>query len=107
MTGVDQVGPDVVAATIADGGRVIDVREPFEVAAGHIEGVEHIPMHLVPLRLDEMRDGQPLHIVCASGNRSWQVANFLLGHGITAVNVAGGMQSWVASGRPTKKGPVA
>ena len=101
---VQTAGLADVAQALARGERVVDVREPFEYASGHIPGSEHIPMHLVPLRLQEFPADAPVYLVCASGNRSWQVAAFLAWHGIRAFNVAGGMVAWQAVGNPVTTG---
>jgi len=101
---VESVGVDVVAQALSRGDRIVDVREPFEYAGGHIPGAEHIPMHVVPLRIDEFTPDAPVYVVCASGNRSWQVASFLGRHGIRAFNVTGGMVAWQAVGNPVTLG---
>jgi rhodanese-related sulfurtransferase len=41
----------------------------------------------------------PVYVVCRSGVRSAQITAYLLGIGLDAVNVEGGMESWVADGR--------
>jgi rhodanese-related sulfurtransferase len=100
-------GVDVVAlrdALATGAARVIDVREPFEYADGHIAGAELVPMHLVPLRLDEFCGDAPIYLICASGNRSWQVASFLAQHQIKAFNVNGGMIAWRTLGHPVTTG---
>jgi rhodanese-related sulfurtransferase len=93
-----------VADATAAGAPLIDVREQFEFQSGHAPQAVSMPMHLVPLRLDELRDDNPsagpIYIVCRSGNRSWQVCHYLAQHGVDAVNVAGGMVSWQAAGLP-------
>jgi rhodanese-related sulfurtransferase len=105
MSTVQAVDIDALRAAIdAGSARVIDVREPFEYADAHIAGAELIPMHLVPLRLDELRGDTPLYLVCASGNRSWQVASFLAQHDIAAFNVNGGMMAWQMLGHPIVTG---
>ena len=63
-------------------------------------------MHLVPQRLDELtRDAgaRPVYVICRSGNRSWQVCHYLGVHGIDAVNVAGGIEAWLAYGLPVTR----
>jgi rhodanese-related sulfurtransferase len=92
------------AALDAGAARVIDVREAFEYAHAHIAGAELVPMHVVPLRLDELRGEVPLYLICASGNRSWQVASFLAQHDIKAYNVDGGMIAWQTLGHPVTTG---
>ena len=77
---------------------ILDVREPFEFASGHVPGAVHLPMHLVPLRLDDIPRERPVYVICATGNRSWQVAHYLGQHGLTAINVDGGTAAWRAAG---------
>lgn len=78
---------------------VLDVREPWEWQAGHIQGATHIPMDEIPNRLDELGDG-PIVSVCRSGNRSDQVAKFLRRKGFDAENLDGGMKAWAKAGLP-------
>jgi len=101
---VNQISVNELAAALERGDHVIDVREAFEFQGGHIPGTAHIPMALVPLRVDELRAKGPLYLVCESGNRSWQVASYLDRHGISAVNVNGGMHAWRSAGMPVKQG---
>jgi phage shock protein E len=102
---VEGVDVETLRDALATGpARVIDVREPFEYADGHIAGAELMPMHLVPLRLDDFSGDAPIYLICASGNRSWQVASFLAQHQIKAVNVNGGMMAWQTLGHPVITG---
>ncbi len=89
---------------LAAGAVVIDVREPFEFASGHVPGAVSMPMHLVPLKLDELPKERNLYVICAAGNRSWQVAHFLGERGISVVNVNGGTMAWHAAGLPIETG---
>ena len=92
-----------VAEAISGGAALVDVRETFEFESGHVDRAVSMPMHLVPLRLDELTRlaaGKPVYVMCHSGNRSWQVCHYLGQHGIDAVNVAGGVQAWRGSGLP-------
>ena len=93
-----------LAAAHQRGERIIDVRERFEFTSGHIPGVEHIAMALVPLRIDDIRGSRPVWVVCESGNRSWQVADYLSRHGVDAFNVDGGMAAWRTAGLPQEAG---
>ena len=47
-----------------------------------------------------MPDGGRVHVVCRVGGRSAQVTQYLIGQGVDAVNVNGGMLDWEAAGRP-------
>lgn len=81
-------------------GTVIDVREFYEYAAGHVPGAVHIPMHTIPVRTDEIPTSGPVYVICESGSRSWQVAAFLQQHGISVINVNGGTGVWRMAGYP-------
>ncbi len=91
--------PEVQVGALPAGAHLLDVREPEEWTAGHIQGAQHIPMNDVPRRLDELPSDTPVYVVCRVGGRSAQVAAFLAQHGYDAVNLAGGMQAWAAAGR--------
>ena len=79
---------------------IIDVREPFEWMAGHIEQAQHIPMREIPGSLDEMPDGRSVVAVCRSGHRSKQVERFLNAKGFDVHNLDGGMEAWARAGLP-------
>jgi rhodanese-related sulfurtransferase len=101
MEGVmPQQVPTVSIDEIPENAVVLDVREVDEWVHGHIEGATHIPMGDVPARLDEVPEGDPLYVTCRGGGRSGRVAAWLNANGYDAVNVAGGMGQWEASGRP-------
>ena len=80
--------------------QIVDVREPDEWAAGHIEGARHIPMNDVPARLGEIDRDRPVVTVCRSGARSGQVATYLAQAGFTVHNMDGGMSTWQRQGLP-------
>ncbi|GAB3311081.1 rhodanese-like domain-containing protein [Epidermidibacterium keratini] len=90
-TTVDQLPTDAV---------ILDVREDDEWEAGHAKGATHIPVAEVPQRLGEVPEADTLYVVCRGGGRSSRVTAWLNDNGFQAVNVAGGMQSWKAAGKP-------
>ena len=96
--------PSVEAAAVPAGGLVLDVREDDEWAAGHVEGALHVPMSDFVARFGEVTeavaDGRTAYVMCRVGGRSAQVTQYLVGQGIEAVNVTGGMQAWEGVGRP-------
>jgi rhodanese-related sulfurtransferase len=94
---------DLAAATHR-GERVIDVRERFEYASGHIPHSDWIPLSLVPLRVDEFKGADPVWLVCETGNRSYQAASYLTRHGIRAISVDGGTSAWRSAGFPVTSG---
>ncbi|HQT25843.1 MAG TPA: rhodanese-like domain-containing protein, partial [Burkholderiales bacterium] len=77
----------------------IDVRTDAEVARGVIPGAIHIPLHLIPFRMNEMDGNVPTVIYCQSGGRSGQACGFLAAKGWRNLsNLQGGILGWVASG---------
>jgi rhodanese-related sulfurtransferase len=82
--------------------QLLDVREAPEWATAHVAGALHIPMGQVPSRLAELDRTKPVAVICRSGNRSAQVADFLVDHGFDARNVDGGLQSWARAGLPVQ-----
>ena len=60
---------------------VIDVREPYEYVAGHVPGARLIPLARLPHHSGELPAGEPVYVICASGNRSWTAAQFLIQRG--------------------------
>ena len=82
-------------------GRVnlIDVRTDAEVAQGMLEGANHIPLHLLPLKAQELDSGVPTVFYCRSGGRSAQACAFLAAKGVGNLhNLQGGIQAWMNSG---------
>lgn len=94
---------DQLAAVLDQGGPVLDVREPAEFREGHVPGATNIPMGQLTARLGEIDRNRPVHVVCASGNRSSAMADLLTANGFDAINVAGGTSAWIRSGRPIEK----
>ncbi len=92
--------PEIQAASVPDGGWLLDVREPDEWAAGHAPQARHIPLGQLGARAAEVPQDQDVYVICRSGHRSARAAEALNGAGWRAINVAGGMQNWAAAGRP-------
>ena len=79
--------------------RVIDIRQPAELNAGIIPGAEALPMHIIPLRMNELKRDEKLVMVCRSGARSAQACMYLQQQGYESVfNLRGGMIAWAGSG---------
>lgn len=80
---------------------VVDVRQPGEWSAGHIDGALHISGGELPSRIKEVSQDRPVATICGSGYRSSVSASLLLQHGHPDVtNVLGGMSAWKAAGLP-------
>lgn len=78
--------------------RTVDVRTPAEVSRGIIAGSDAVPMHLIPIKPPEAKDGEKLVIYCRSGARSAQVCAFLAQKGVDAYNLRGGVIAWASVG---------
>lgn len=75
--------------------QLVDVREPHEYAAGHIEGSSNIPLQQLLQGFTNFDKGSPLIFVCRSGGRSAQACRWAQTQGRTdALNVEGGMLAW-------------
>jgi rhodanese-related sulfurtransferase len=95
---VPQVGADEGAALVEGGALLLDVREPDEWVAGHAAAAVHIRLSQLPARANEVPADGKVVVICRSGGRSNQAAAFLRVQGVDAINLAGGMQAWAASG---------
>ncbi|MDQ0754627.1 rhodanese-like domain-containing protein [Arthrobacter sp. B3I4] len=94
---------DIDTVTVSDipkAARILDVREDYEWAAGHAEQALHIPLDQLPARLDELDPDEDLYVICRTGGRSFRAAQWLVGNGYSALNVAGGMDQWLENGLP-------
>ncbi|MBX3002243.1 MAG: rhodanese-like domain-containing protein [Caldilineaceae bacterium] len=73
---------------------ILDVREDWEYAAGHIPGTVLIPLGQLGSRLSEIPADKTVIAVCRSGNRSGQATQLLKQSGFTVHNMEGGMLAW-------------
>jgi rhodanese-related sulfurtransferase len=101
---VVEVSIEQFAAAHADGANVIDVREPMEYVGGHVPGAVLMPMGQLPSRTTELERSRPLYVICATGNRSGAMTDYLRHVGFDAHSVAGGTSAWLSSGRPVVTG---
>ena len=101
MFGIKEIEPHGLESLRAQGPvRIIDVRTEAEVAAGFIDGAEHMPLHLLPLKLNELDPAVPTVFYCRSGARSGQACAYLAGRGFpNAFNLRGGIIAWMQSGK--------
>jgi rhodanese-related sulfurtransferase len=99
-----EVTLDAFAGAHADGAVVIDVREPYEYATGHVPGARLVPLAQLGLHADELPRTERVYLICATGNRSLVAADYLARYGIDAISVAGGTSGWQGRGWPVHRG---
>ncbi|NOZ06743.1 MAG: hypothetical protein GXP41_10420 [Chloroflexi bacterium] len=76
---------------------LIDIREPDEFAAGHIDGAVNIPMRSITQRLDDLPRGKgtPILLYCHSARRSAYILTVLRMLGYTEVyHLKGGFAAY-------------
>ena len=83
---------------------VVDVREPYERDAGHIEGSEHIELERLASRAETLPRDRPLVFQCRLGSRSAMAAQAFRAAGYDAWSMAGGLQAWQEKGLPVAGG---
>jgi len=112
---ISETSPESAALSLRGGADVvlIDVREPAEFAAGHIQGSINIPRGVLEFQVEShpalgcvtepalsVRH-RPLLICCRSGGRAALAAASLAAMGFSEVrSVAGGIQGWADAGLP-------
>ena len=80
---------------------LIDVRTDAEVSRGMIDDAMHLPLHLLPIKAQDIPQDKPVVFYCQSGGRSAQACAFLATKGFGNVyNLQGGIMSWIRSGKP-------
>ncbi len=111
---IKEVDIDAAEELVAQGYKVLDVREPAEHSAGAIAGSLNVPRGILEPAADlqyakgnpalrDHRDAKWL-IVCATGGRSALASDTLQKMGFADVtNMLGGMSAWAEAGKPTVK----
>jgi rhodanese-related sulfurtransferase len=96
--------PSITADGLGPDPLILDVREPDEWAAGHIDGAIGIPLASVANRMltapGPLESDRPIVVTCKAGGRASQAAEWLNANGFAAVVLHGGMLGWQADGRP-------
>jgi rhodanese-related sulfurtransferase len=94
--GVKTVSTDELADLLSQGKQVlIDVREPYEFAAGHVGGAVNVPLGQLPEKLSRFDPTANIYVICQSGRRSVTGAKMLKQAGFEhAYSVKGGTSAW-------------
>ncbi len=75
--------------------RLIDVREPHELAISSLSGAELFPLGQLASRLPELDSAQEMVVICKSGMRSARALELLVSAGFRKVkNLKGGINAW-------------
>lgn len=80
--------------------QVIDVRSPREFEEGHVPGAVNLPMEQVEARLADLRNHEPVVLVCQSGRRAQMCQPILANHPEEVKVLEGGTSAWVDRGFP-------
>jgi rhodanese-related sulfurtransferase len=96
-----EVDPDFLSGADKDAIQVVDIRTEAEVSRGVIDGAIHIPMHLLPVKAQDLPQDKPVVLYCHSGARSAQACAFMASKGFNNMhNLTGGILAWARSGKP-------
>lgn len=99
-----QVDVAALEQALAAGAPLVDVREADEYAQARVPGAVLVPLSEFTARLGDVPSADTVYVICAKGGRSAQVVEYLTATGVDAVNVAGGTDAWIASGRRVESG---
>lgn len=97
-----EVEPARVAAWLAEdpGVQLVDVREDYERAAGHIEGSRHIELGQLTSQAATLAADRPVVFYCRVGSRSLMAAQAFRTASFQAHSMSGGLVRWAQEGRP-------
>ncbi len=78
---------------------LVDICSAPEIARGVLPQASHLPMHLLPVRMNEFPSDKDVVLYCHSGARSFQACSYLLRQGYrNVINLRGGILDWARSG---------
>jgi rhodanese-related sulfurtransferase len=80
--------------------QLIDVREPYEHEAGHIEGTRLIGLVELSDQAASVDRERPVVFYCRVGGRSSMAAQAFRAAGFEAYSMTGGLARWASEGRP-------
>jgi len=96
-----ELSPEIAAELLARGNaQLVDVREPYEHAAGRIAGARHVELGALPAQAETIDREKPVVFYCRVGARSAMAAEAFAASGWDAYNLSGGIVSWLVAGLP-------
>ncbi len=74
---------------------LLDIRSEAEVVHGMLPNSTHLPMHLIPVRMNEFPKDRDIVLYCRSGARSYHACLYLMQQGFdNVINLKGGIIDW-------------
>jgi rhodanese-related sulfurtransferase len=94
--GVKTVTVEELEQKLKEGRQVlIDVREPYEYAGGHVKGAVSVPLGQLASKSGKFRPDAETYVICQSGHRSATGVQILKRAGFeNAYSVRGGTSAW-------------
>ncbi len=82
--------------------KIIDVREPHELAISRLDGAELIPLGQLASRMSELDSADDIVLMCKAGTRSKRALEVLHGAGFRKMkNLKGGINAWAQEVDPS------
>jgi rhodanese-related sulfurtransferase len=102
-----RVGPDEARRLIAEGIKVIDVREPREqVQDGRLAGAQLVPLNSFLGNPTKYLEQDNVLFMCKVGQRSAIACEMAAAVGLTQLyNLEGGIEAWKKAGLPVEYAP--
>lgn len=91
---LDGVTTLAYADALPAGARLLDVREPAELAQGTLPGAVNIPLHKLRARAFELPKDRQIVIFCQVGLRGYVAERILKQLGYDVANLSGGFLTW-------------
>lgn len=96
-----ELAPAEVADLLTRGAvDLLDVREPYERAAGYIPSSRHVELSQLAAAARSLDPARPVVCQCRVGARSAMATQALRRAGYEAYNLGGGILGWAAAGLP-------
>ena len=94
--GVKTITNGELADKLKDGKQIlIDVREPYEFAGGHVKGAVNVPLGQLADKLGKFDPNAETYVICQSGHRSATAVGLMKRADFeNAYSVKGGTSAW-------------
>ncbi|RYG73488.1 CoA-disulfide reductase [Lentibacillus lipolyticus] len=86
-----------IDAVAKNGDTLIDVRNPYELEQGFIDGAINIPLDDLRNRLNELPANETIYVYCQAGLRGYMASRILDENGFHAINLDGGWNTYAAA----------